>query len=292
MSTRPLRAILRRALPFAVRWRVCNLRRALGDRRDRMPFATARGESAAFPHRLCVYSLPVACYPGQEARFAGKRRNLELALGAIDGVVVRPGEVFSFWRSVGRPTRGSGYAPAAALKRGQLTEEVGGSICLASTLVYNAGLLSAMEVVERYCHSVDSYGTARYFELGRDAAVEYAYRDLRLRNTLPHRIMLRARLEDGMAVAEAYAQCAVDLRVSIAVGEPAYTTAPAVRVIDRRLRELCVIDDAGSDGIDVQTRRTVWLAGVRRDDDLGWSHHEHRPRRERWVPDAATEAAT
>ena len=160
-------------------------------------------------------------------------------------------------------------------------------MCLASTLLYNAGLLAGMAVVERYCHSVDSYGDARYFELGRDASVEYAYRDLRLRNDLPVPIVLRARLEGTTAVAEVWTARHVDLEVEIAVSPATYTEAPVVRHRDRALDSRTVVDDPGSAGIEVRTWRTVRLDGIARTDDLGFSRHEARPRRERYaVPES------
>ncbi len=58
-----------------------------------------------------------------------------------------------------------------------------------------------MKIVERHCHSVDSYGDARYFELGRDAAVEYAYLDLRFRNDFPQPLLIRSRVEAESVVA-------------------------------------------------------------------------------------------
>ena len=88
-----------------------------------------------------------------------------------------------------------GYAAAAALKGGDLIQEVGGSICLLSTAVYNAALLSGMEIVEHWCHSIDSYGDARYFELGRDAAVEFGYRDLRFRNPYDQPVLVRVTVD-------------------------------------------------------------------------------------------------
>jgi vancomycin resistance protein YoaR len=70
-----------------------------------------------------------------------------------------------------------------------------------------------MAIDERYCHSVDSYGAERYFELGRDAAVEPAYRDLRARNTLSLPLLLCAHLVGETAVAAALA--ALDPHVSV-----------------------------------------------------------------------------
>lgn len=131
-----------------------------------------------------------------------------------------------------------------------LTEDIGGAICLASTLIYNIGLLGGMTIVERRCHSVDSYGERRYFELGRDAAVEYAYLDLRFRNGLGAPVLLRAYAEEERVVAEARSAEALPLRVEIDVE---------------------TLEDAET--IRPRTRRTVVLNGSRREEDLGWSVH-------------------
>jgi vancomycin resistance protein YoaR len=214
------RSVARRAVPVALRWRIRQALRSLSDRRARIAFVYRRDGPAGFEHRICVYTRPLICYPRQERAFAGKRRNIEIALAAVDGLRIAPGEMFSFWRCVGRPTQRAGYRRAAALKDGVLTEDIGGALCLVSTVLYNVALLAGMEIVERRCHSVDTYGPSRYFELGRDAAVEYAYIDLRFRN--PHQAPLSvcARIEDGMVVAELRCPTAIALQIDIAVDRP------------------------------------------------------------------------
>jgi vancomycin resistance protein VanW len=203
-----------------------------------------------FKFAVCRYELPVHCYPGQEARIAGKRHNLGLTVAALDGIVVRPGEILSFWRRVRRPTKRAGYVEAAALKGGLLVEDVGGSICLTSTVIYNVGLLSGLTVLERYCHSVDTYGENRYFELGRDAAVEFPYRDLRLRNDLGVALLVRASSSDDSVSAEAWSERATNTSVELKV-------LPRSNV-DVRL-------------IQVRTERVVTTNGNARQEDLGRS---------------------
>ncbi len=244
-------------------------------------FASGLGAAAHFPHRVAAYELALRCYPGQEARFDDKRHNIALALARFDSVVIAPGETLSFWRRVGRPTERTGYKRAAALKAGVLTEDVGGSICLASTLLYNAGLLAAMHVVERTCHSVDSYGADRYFELGRDASVEYAYRDLRMRNELPAALLLRTHVEAASVLAEIWSAVPLALHVEIHVEEPRFTAPPLVQTPDASLTQAVAIDDPGLIGVEVRTRRSLWLDGIARCDDLGVSRHLAMPRRER-----------
>jgi hypothetical protein len=239
------------AIPVALRWRVRSVQRRLDDVRAGRRFATRRaGPGDEFGFAVCRYELPVQCYPGQEARFAGKCRNLELALAALDGIVVGPGDVLSFWRCVGRPTRRSGYVEAAALRGGLLVEDVGGAICLASTVLYNIGLLSGLTIAERYCHSVDTYGERRYFELGRDAAVEFPYRDLRLRNDLGTALLVRASVSDGVARCEAWSERAWESKVQLVLSPRA---------------------DAGAGRFQVGTERTVTTRGEIRRQHLGWS---------------------
>lgn len=198
------------------------------DRSRRVRFATRGGISAE--HVWCQYTLPLMFYPGQQHAQSAKRSNIARSMESIDGTVVRPGEMFSFWHAVGRPTERRGYARAAALRDGVLTEEVGGAICFVSTLVYNALLLSGMRIVERYCHSIDSYGDARYFALGRDSAVEYAYRDLRATNGCAAALVLRTRLEDDLAVVEVLCREAPAGGIEIEVLPEAADGDPRLRV--------------------------------------------------------------
>lgn len=171
----------------------------------RVRFATrvsgADERIGAFPFSFARYRIPYIDYPGQERHAAAKRNNHDVMASAFDRTVIAPSEVFSLRRSAGEPTAERGYQSAAAITAGTLIAEVGGAVCLMSTVLYNTALLGGMEILERWSHSIDLYGDARYFELGRDASVEYAYRDLRFRNTHPYPVMLRASTNNsGVAV--------------------------------------------------------------------------------------------
>ena len=278
-----VRRLIRRIVPFSLRWRLRLVRRRLSDDMRRTRFARTRQDARAFPVLICRYERPLICYPGQEHRFAGKQHNCTLVLRACDDLVIEPNETFSFWDCIGRPTQKRGFLPAAALKDGRLVEDIGGAVCLASTLLYNVGLLSGMAIVERRCHSVDSYGAARYFELGRDAAVEYAYLDLRLRNDFASPLLLRSRIEDDAVIAEIWSDRALGISVEIVVGVAVITPPTTVVVRDASLgRDDVVVADAGATGVRVHTSRMVRSPnGPERFDDLGISIHHSWPRRER-----------
>ena len=181
---------LRQHVPAPIRLQLAVARRRLDDLAAHDEFASIRETTEAYPHPLPDYALPIHDYAGQAHAAAAKRQNLRLLAETLDGTVVQPGEVWSLWRLAGRPTRARGYGEAAALVNGELTTDVGGATCLLSTVVFNAGLQAGLEVVERSQHSVDSYGDRRYFELGRDATIEYGYLDLRFRNNHPYSLLL------------------------------------------------------------------------------------------------------
>lgn len=280
-----LRPLLRRIVPTGIRWRVRAARRYADDARSRTRLAHRRAEPGAFPHLVTRYQRPVICYPGQESAFQGKRHNVELAARNIDRLLIEPSETFSFWSCVGRTTEGSGYRPAAAIKDSVLIEEVGGAICLVSTVLYNIGLLSGMTIVERRCHSVDSYGEDRYFELGRDAAVEFAFVDLRFRNDWHIPLLLRVHTHDDGLIAEARAASLLPAAVTVEVEPPTYQIQATVSTFDPHLPPgSSVTDSPGVTGVRVRTRRTVAFGGRTRTDDLGISLHSAQPRRERIGP--------
>jgi len=247
-------------MPFALRWRLRAACRSVADRQSCITFATRSGQLETHPHEVRAYALRLICYPGQERSFHAKCRNIELALAAVDGVLIAPGEVFSFWRLVGRPTERAGYARAAALKAGVLTEDVGGALCLASTLLYNVALLAGMEIIERRCHSVDSYGDRRYFELGRDAAIEYAYVDLRFRNPHPQPLLLSARIVGDQVVARLHSP--TPLEVDATVDVRATIVAEERRILARADRRVVTSRGAWGD-VAFSSHAAPWLAGGR-----------------------------
>ena len=130
--------------------------------------------------------------PGPERRLeAGKVHNLRIAARRLDDLSFGPGEVFSFWRHVGRPSRWAGYALGREVREGCLVPSVGGGLCQLSNALYDAALQAGFEIVERHAHSVVVPGSLA--ERGRDATVFWSYVDLRFR--APAGFGLRVKLD-------------------------------------------------------------------------------------------------
>jgi vancomycin resistance protein VanW len=112
-----------------------------------------------------------------------KIHNLKIATKEIGLLQVHPGEIFSFWKAVGKPSKGKGYKTGRNLINSQLTEDTGGGLCQLAGIIYHTSLKAGLEIVERHSHSVDIYDEdQRYTPLGADAAVVYGYKDLRIKN--------------------------------------------------------------------------------------------------------------
>ena len=119
--------------------------------------------------------------------------NLRLACAAVDGVLVRPGEEFSFCRLVGRTTRHKGYIDGMLLDNGQARAGTGGGICQLANLLHWMVLHSPLTVTERSEHSFDPFpDNGRVLPWGVGCAVYYNYVDLRFRNDTTTTFQLRA----------------------------------------------------------------------------------------------------
>ena len=112
-----------------------------------------------------------------------KVANLKLATARLDGLILHPGETFSYWKLIGKPTRRKGYREGMELFLGQIGSDVGGGLCQLSNLIFWMTLHTPLTVVERYRHSHDVFPDAdRTQPFGSGATCAYPHRDLMIRN--------------------------------------------------------------------------------------------------------------
>lgn len=113
--------------------------------------------------------------------------NLKLACEALNGHVIKAGEIFSFNIAVGPCTTNRGYQTAPSFS-GSTATILGGGISQISSAIYCAALIAGLDVTERYSHSY----AVNYTPLGFDAAVSYGSQDLRFLNNTEDPIRLVA----------------------------------------------------------------------------------------------------
>lgn len=166
--------------------------RYLSDLRHSFARREVQREEMSFVLKLSLEIKPSDTYEQ-------KVYNLIKASERISLCLMRPGEIFSFWKMVGSPYRG--YKRSRSLVHGKLKEELGGGLCQVSGMIYYMSLLAGLKTLERHNHSVDIYtDETRYAPLGTDATVVYGYKDLRIRNTFDFPIQFRLAVEQNYLV--------------------------------------------------------------------------------------------
>ncbi len=124
--------------------------------------------------------------------------NIKLACSTLNDTIVKSGETFSLWNTLGCPTKEKGYKKAKAFTSdGKIRKSYGGGICQISTTIYNAILdIDGIKVTERHEHSRDVV----YIKDGKDAAVSYKSADLKFKNNLDYDIKLKASVKNNKVV--------------------------------------------------------------------------------------------
>lgn len=117
---------------------------------------------------------------------AGKVANLRRAAHAFHGVEVTAGEIFSFWRQLGRTLKRRGFTEGRELREGCIVPAVGGGLCQLSGLLYQAALDAGLVIMERHGHSRVIPGSQA--ERNLDATVFWNYVDLRFRGNADWRV--------------------------------------------------------------------------------------------------------
>lgn len=140
-----------------------------------------------------------------ESNFAGSPRNrvhnIIIGTSKFDGLVLMPGEQFSFNQYLGNVDAENGYVPELVIKENVTTPEYGGGICQVSTTAFRAAIQSGFKINARRNHSypVSYYGTPGY-----DATVYAPYTDLKFTNDTGQPAYLRAKVAGTKVFFELY----------------------------------------------------------------------------------------
>ena len=126
-----------------------------------------------------------------------KVENIRLCLPHLDGLIIEPGEVFSFCRLVGKPTKRRGFKSGMELSMGRAQEGIGGGICQIANLLHWLVLHSPLTVTERSTHSFDPFPDSnRSIPFGTGCALFYNYVDFCFRNDTDHRFQLHLGMDE------------------------------------------------------------------------------------------------
>ncbi|MFY9484275.1 MAG: VanW family protein [Patescibacteria group bacterium] len=138
--------------------------------------------------------------------FKGSPQNRKHNIGNgsrfLNGILIRPGEVFSTVEQLGKIDDTTGYLPELVIKENQTIPEFGGGLCQVSTTLFRAALNSGLPIVERQNHS----WRIRYYEppVGLDATVYLPKPDLKIKNDTPGWILVQGFIQGDSLTFEFY----------------------------------------------------------------------------------------
>ena len=131
---------------------------------------------------------------------SARNTNIRLACEAVNGMILAPGEQFSFNGVVGKRTAEKGYQPAGAYANGETVQEYGGGVCQVSSTLYNAVVAAGLQPDERTGHSYEP----NYVTPGQDATVSYEYPDFKFSNNTEYSVGIRTFFENKIVRVEIY----------------------------------------------------------------------------------------
>ncbi|GEM05846.1 hypothetical protein HMI01_28340 [Halolactibacillus miurensis] len=126
-----------------------------------------------------------------------KVKNLTIAAKRLSGILIKPGETFSYWKLIGNTTKRKGYVDGMILHYGKVTTGTGGGLCQLSNLIYWMVLHSPLTVTERYRHSYDVFPDSKRSQpFGSGATCSYNYLDLQFNNDTNQTFQLNVEVTD------------------------------------------------------------------------------------------------
>lgn len=129
--------------------------------------------------------------------------NLKLVVEQVNGIIIKPGETFSFCKTVGLPTKRKGYKLGMELSFGEARAGIGGGICQSSNLMHWLALHSPLTINERHHHSFDPFpDDGRVLPFASGATVFYNYLDFQLTNNTDWTFQINLWLTDKLLEGE------------------------------------------------------------------------------------------
>lgn len=122
---------------------------------------------------------------------ANRRHNIRVGASKFDGIIVKPGETFSFTKNLGPVDASTGYLPELVIKDNETVPEFGGGLCQVSSTAFRAALNAGLPITARRPHA---YPVTYYKPWGTDATIYIPNPDLKFTNDTGHHILIQTRI--------------------------------------------------------------------------------------------------
>lgn len=145
-----------------------------------------------------------------------KRKNLEIAISHLDGIIINPKETFSIWRNVGRPAKRKGYLEGLVLQSGRVAKDTGGGLCQLGNLLFWIFAHSPLTITERYRHGFDVFPDVnRKVPFGAGATLSYNHIDLQVLNETNHTFIIKLWLDETHLHGELFSEEKISATYSV-----------------------------------------------------------------------------
>ncbi len=203
----------------------------------------------AFANKLATYTT------NYDASNVNRNNNLVLASEKLNGTIVKPGEEFSYNKTIGERTIASGFKEAKAYAGGKVVLDVGGGICQLSSTLYNAALLTNLDITERHNH----YFLTSYVPAGRDATVSWGSVDFKFKNNRKYPIKIESKAGDGVATVSIYG-IKQDDDNTVLIDSKVTSIIP--KKVEYVKKSSGVSERSGEDGATSETYKTLLKNGI------------------------------
>jgi len=190
-----------------------------------------------------------------------RMHNIALAASKFDGVIVPPGQVFSFNEHLGQVTKELGYDESLIIYGDRTAVGIGGGVCQVSTTAFRAALMGGYEIVERWAHGYRVSWYEINSTVGLDATIYTPDVDFRFRNDTDHFLVIQTEtdLEAGTLTFKFYGTptnreviiSEPEITNQVKHGEPIYEDDPTLP--EGFMKQV----DWAQDGMDVKVTRLV-----------------------------------
>ncbi len=139
-----------------------------------------------------LISEGVTYFPGSPAN---RLQNVRTGAKKFNGILLKPGQVFSFGEYLGEVSAATGYAPGLIILGDHEEKAYGGGLCQVSSTAFRAALLAGLPILQRTNHAFAiSYYTAPYGVPGVDATIYYPQVDMKFLNDTGHYILIQTQM--------------------------------------------------------------------------------------------------
>lgn len=133
-----------------------------------------------------------------ESSFAGspknRRHNIKIGMEKMTGIIIKPGEIFSFNQYLGEVDEKNGFLPELVIKKTGTVPELGGGLCQVSSTTFRAAMQSGLPIKERRNHA---YAVQYYAPQGTDATIYPGVVDFKFLNDTGKHILIWPYLKDA-----------------------------------------------------------------------------------------------